>query len=294
VYVELRHKYDAEPAYFRWRDAPMARKARIIAVVNQKGGVAKTTTVQHVGYCLAAEHAKRVLLLDLDPQANLTSTFGIKPDSLDHSMFDVLKGEIPLAGIIQSCGKEPIVDIAPANIELSRAELELVSEINSTFLLRSALTPALTDDAGPDAGPGAQPYDYIIADCGPNLGILTVNALAAADYVLVPIQPEMYALQGLKSLEKTVDKVRTRANPNLTVLGWVITMHDGRTRVHRDVTEFFRKQFGTALFETIISVNTTIREAQARKRTAFEQDSSKTGAKHYSALAAEILRRIGD
>lgn len=272
----------------------MARKAKIIAVVNQKGGVAKTTTVQHVGYCLAAEHGKRVLLIDLDPQANLTSTFGIVPDVLERSMFNVLKGEVPLATIIQTCGKDPSIDVAPSNIELSRAELELVSEINSTYLLKSALTPALTDDAGPDAGPESGPYDYIIADCGPNLGILTVNALAAADYVLVPVQPEMYALQGLKSLEKTVEKVRTRANPNLTVLGWVITLHDGRTRVHRDVAEFFRKQFGPALFDTIISINTTIREAQAKKRTVFQYDSSRTGAANYSSFTSEMLRRIGD
>ena len=126
------------------------------------------------------------------------------------------------------------------------------------------------------------------------MGILTVNALAASDYVLIPIQPEMYALQGLKALETTIDKVRSRANLSLSTLGWVITLHDGRTRVHKDVVEFFRKRFGTALCDTIISVNTTIREAQAAKKTVFQYDSSKSGAKNYGLLVDELLKRMGE
>ncbi|NLE45683.1 MAG: ParA family protein [Chloroflexi bacterium] len=269
----------------------MARHSKIIAVINQKGGVAKTTTVQHVGYCLAAQHGKRVLLLDLDPQANLSSAFGIEPDALNRAIFDVLKGDVPLSQIIKRVSDEYVLDVAPSNIELSRAELELIQEINSTYLLRSALTSPFTDDTGAD---DEGPYDYIIADCGPSLGILTVNALAAADYVLVPVQPEMYSLQGLKALEQIIDRVRTRANPALSVLGWVVTMHDGRTRVHKDVVELFRKNFGPALFDSIISINTTIREAQAANKTVFQRDQSKSGAQNYAALTDELLRRIGD
>ena len=269
----------------------MRKKSKIIAVANQKGGVAKTTTVQHIGYCLAVEHDKHVLLIDLDPQANLTSTFGIAPEDLKLSIFDVLKGETPLSQVIKNCSDEENLDLAPSNIELSRAELELVSEINATYLLRSAITPPFVEGST-DSEEGA--YDYIIIDCPPSLGILTVNALAASDYVLIPVQPEMYALQGLKSLEGTIDKVRSRANPALSTLGWVITLHDGRTRVHKDVVEFFRKKFGSALCDTIISVNTTIREAQAAKKTVFQYDSSKSGAKNYGLLVDELLRRMGE
>ena len=149
----------------------------------------------------------------------------------------MLKGEVPLSQIVTSCDSEGKLDLAPSNIELSRAELELVSEINATYLLKSAITPPFVE--GP-AESEEGPYDYIIIDCPPSLGILTVNALAASDYVLIPIQPEMYALQGLKALETTIDKVRSRANLSLSTLGWVI-IHDGRTRVHKDVVEFFRK-----------------------------------------------------
>ncbi len=269
----------------------MSKRSKIISVANQKGGVAKTTTVQHIGYLLAAEHGKRVLLIDLDPQANLTSTFNVAPETLDHSIFDVLKGEVPLSKIVRSGVGEGELDLAPSNIELSRAELELVSEINATYLLKSAITPPFVESS---ADLDVEPYDYIIIDCPPSLGILTVNALAASDYVLIPIQPEMYALQGLKALETTIDKVRSRANPSLSTLGWVITLHDGRTRVHKDVVEFFRKRFGTALCDTIISVNTTIREAQAAKKTVFQYDSSKTGAKNYRLLVDELLKRLGD
>jgi chromosome partitioning protein len=256
----------------------------IIAVVNQKGGVAKTTTVQHMGYDLVEEYKKRVLLIDSDPQANLTCVFGIEPETLESTMFDVLKGDTALSSIVQTYKHAP-VDIAPSNIELSRAEIELVSEINATYLLKQAITPAFLQ--------GPESYDFIIIDCPPSLGILTVNALACADYVLIPIQPEMYALQGLYALESTIDKVRRRANPNLTILGWLITLHDGRTRIHRDVADLFRKRFGSVMFNTIISLNTTIREAQIARKTIFQYDCSRSGAKNYGLLVAEIMARVG-
>lgn len=267
----------------------VAKTCKIISIINQKGGVGKTTSVQHIGYCLAVEHHKKILLVDLDPQANLTSTFGISPEKLDYSIFDVLKGDVPLSRIIKSVSRDGHLDIAPANIDLSRAEIELISEINSTYLLKSAITPPFVEPTQ-----GEEPYDFILTDCPPSLGILTVNALAASDYVIIPIQPEMYALQGLGALETTIEKVRTRANPSLAVLGWVITLHDGRTRVHKDVAEFFRKKFGPNLFNTVITVNTTIREAQAAKKTVFQYDSAKSGAKNYAALVDEILQRIGE
>jgi len=262
------------------------KKGVIIAVANQKGGVAKTTTVQHLGYALRENHGKRVLLIDNDPQANLTSVFGIVPGSLEQTIFDVLRGDCALSEVIIEENKEgPTLDLAPANIELSRAEIELIGEINATYLLKSAITPAFLE--GPDS------YDYVLIDCPPSLGILTVNALACADYVVVPIQPEMYALEGLQALENTIDKVKKRANSNLRVLGWLITLHDGRTRIHRDVTSIFRQRYGPELFDTIISVNTSIREAQASKKTVIQYDSSRTGAKNYSQLAEEVIKRVG-
>lgn len=260
----------------------------IISVVNQKGGVAKTTTVQHLGYALVEEHDKRVLLIDCDPQANLTSVFNIQPEDLDESLFNVLKGEAALSEIIgeYETKKGKKIDFIPSNIELSRAEIELTREINATYLLKSSITPTfLSEEEG---------YDFIIIDCPPSLGILTVNALACSDSLIVPLQPEMYALQGLMALESTVEKVKERANADLSVLGWLITLHDGRTRIHKDVSSLFKQRFGSKLFDTIISVNTTIREAQAAKKTIFQYDASRKGAQNYSDLAKEVVERVGD
>lgn len=262
------------------------RKAAVIAIVNQKGGVGKTTTTLHLGYALAAFHGKNVLLIDSDPQANLTHTLGVDPDKLEETVFDVLKGDASLASIIRNYNRveNGNLDLAPANIQLSRAEVELIREINATFLLKSVLTDPLLE--------GEDSYDYILIDCPPSLGILTVNALAAATHVLVPIQPEMYSLQGLDALQETIEKVRLRANPDLRVVGWLITLHDGRTRIHKDVTALFRKRFGSNICQTIISLNTTLREAQAARRTIWQYDSSRTGAKNYERLAQEVLERV--
>lgn len=262
------------------------KKGTIIAISNQKGGVAKTTSVQHLGYALAQNHGLSVLMIDLDPQGNLTSVFGIQPGSLNSTMLDVLKGDIPLSQIIHETNiQNGKLDLAPANIELSVADIELVSEINATYLLKSAITPAFTEDE--DA------YDFILIDCPPSLGILTVNAFACANYIMVPVQPEMYAMEGLQALENTISKVRLRANANLKVLGWFITLHDGRTRIHRDVAALFKQRYGAELFDTVISVNTTIREAQAARKTVLQYDSSRTGAQNYSALTIEVLQRVG-
>lgn len=262
------------------------KPAYTISVLNQKGGVGKTTTAQHLGYALAAFHKKNVLLIDSDPQGNLTHTMGIDPGKLEATLFDVLKGDAALSSIIMSYGdlEGGSLDIAPANIQLSRAEVELVREINATFLLKTALTDPLM------IGEGS--YDYVIIDCPPSLGILTINALAASSHVLVPIQPEMYALQGLDALQSTIEKVRLRANPRLEVLGWLITLHDGRTRIHKDVTALFRQRFGAKICDTVISLNTTLREAQMARRTIWQYDSSRTGATNYQLLAEEVIGRL--
>ena len=269
------------------------KKCTIIAVTNQKGGVAKTTTVQHIGYSLAVHHAKKVLLIDLDAQANLTLSFGIAPQELAKSVYNALKGDAPLSQVILPCipNEKGKLDIAPSNIDLSSAEIDLIREINASYLLKSALTEPFIEQKTEE---DPEPYDYILIDCPPSLGILTLNALVAADYVLIPIQPEMYALQGLKLLNDTIAKVKSKANSSLLVLGWLATLHDGRTRTHKDTVEFFRKQNSELVFNTIISVNTTVREAHAARKTVFEYDSSKSGAKNYAALTNELLRRLGD
>jgi chromosome partitioning protein len=255
------------------RKYPMAN---VIAVANQKGGVAKTTTVIHLGAALA-EMGKRVLLVDLDPQGHLAEGFGIVSDTLESEMSEVLEGSKRIADIIISAVR-PRLDLAPSNIRLSDMELTLVNVRFRELKLKKALEPML------------KLYDYIFLDCPPSLGLLTVNALIAANHVLVPMASEYYSMLGVSLLVKTVQTIKTEGNPELSILG-IIHTHHKRTVHAREVFTRTREELGNQvhIFETPINDSTRFAEASGQGRTVFEIAPEIEGAKAYWAIAEEIV-----
>lgn len=246
-----------------------------IAVSNQKGGVGKTTTAVNVAAALANKD-RSVLLVDLDPQGNATSGLGIAKDSPVTS-YEVLVGGVPFAEAVQET-RMPGLYVLPANQDLTGAEVELVSVEQRDRRLRSVLSMAT--------------YDYIVIDCPPALGLLTINALMAAQYVLIPVQAEYYALEGLGQLLGTVQAVRQGGNSNLELLGVVLTMYDSRTSLSDQVAQEVRKHFGDKLFKTVIPRNVRLAEAPSFSKTVFEHDKWSKGARAYKNLAKEIVRRV--
>lgn len=250
----------------------------IIAVANQKGGVGKSTTCINLASALA-ERGKRVLLVDSDPQGNTTSGFGISKKTLDISMYDVLVNEA------SSCEEAILnirkrLDIIPATIDLVGAEVELVDVPERAFRLRRRL------DKCKDR------YNYIVIDCPPSLGLLTVNALTAADTVLIPVQAEYYALEGLMQLMTTLDLVKRGYNPDLRLAGVFITMFDTRTQLSKQVKQEVAWYFQDNYLETFIPRNVRLSEAPSFGQTIFEYDDRSKGAKSYRKLADELLRRF--
>lgn len=250
----------------------------IIAVANQKGGVGKSTTCINLASALA-ERGKRVLLVDSDPQGNTTSGFGISKKTLDISMYDVLVNEA------SSCEEAILnirkrLDIIPATIDLVGAEVELVDVPKRAFRLRRRL------DKCKDR------YNYIVIDCPPSLGLLTVNALTAADTVLIPVQAEYYALEGLMQLMTTLDLVKRGYNPDLRLAGVFITMFDTRTQLSKQVKQEVAWYFQDNYLETFIPRNVRLSEAPSFGQTIFEYDDRSKGAKSYRKLADELLRRF--
>jgi chromosome partitioning protein len=251
-------------------------KQTIIAVINQKGGVGKTTTAVSLAAQLASSQTP-VLLVDLDPQGNATSGLGLAKDQLNPTSYDVLFGRSTLEQTVQPTNREGLF-ILPANSQLAAAEVELVGVENREFALKQAMQI------------GA--YAYVIIDCPPALGLLTVNALTAAHSILIPVQSEYYALEGLGQLLTTVQHVRQGINPSLDLLGVVITMYDKRTSLSEQVHDELRNHFGDKLFKTVIPRNVRLAEAPSFGKTIFEHDRWSKGARSYKQLAKEVAKRV--
>ena len=251
--------------------------ATVIALVNQKGGVGKTTTAVNLAAFLGKKK-KKVLLIDMDPQANATSGLGIDKRELELTVYDVLINETPITDVIYETNAEN-VDICPTNINLAGAEVELVTAISREQILKNSIESI-------DAA-----YDYIILDSPPSLGLLTLNALTAADRLIIPIQGEYYALEGLSQLMDTINIVQKKLNPELEILGVVLTMFNMRTQLSRQVKEETDKYFGGKVFKTVIPRNVRLAEAPSHGLAICDYDKNSKGAKAYESLAKEVIKR---
>jgi len=256
---------------------------RILALANQKGGVGKTTTAINLGTALAAI-GERVLIVDLDPQGNASTGLGIDRRSRSCSTYDVLIGEAPLRDAVVATAV-PRLHIAASTMDLSGLELELGSTRDRAFRLRDAIA-ALNTDAAPDAD-----YTYVLIDCPPSLNLLTVNAMAASDAILVPLQCEFFALEGLSQLLQTVEQVRSTLNPNLSIHGIVLTMFDSRNNLSNQVVADVRQFMGNKVYNTMIPRNVRISEAPSYGKPVLVYDLKCVGSDAYLKLATEVIQR---
>ncbi|WP_121967413.1 ParA family protein [Myroides sp. N17-2] len=250
---------------------------KIIAIANQKGGVGKTTTSVNLAASLGALE-KKVLLIDADPQANASSGLGVDVDSIEIGTYEVLEHSCTPEEAIVEC-TAPNVYLIPAHIDLVAIEIELVDKPNREYMLKEALK-SIKDK-----------YDYIIIDCAPSLGLLTLNALTAADSVAIPIQCEYFALEGLGKLLNTIKSVQKIHNPNLDIEGLLLTMYDSRLRLSNQVVEEVQKHFNDMVFDTIIQRNVKLSEAPSFGESIINYDATSKGATNYINLAEEIIRK---
>lgn len=252
----------------------------VIALANQKGGVGKTTTSVNLGACLA-DASKKVLLIDLDPQGNATSGLGIDKKDINESVYDVLINDVDLKNVILHSSHQGL-DIVPTTIALSGAEVELTNLMARETRLKDAF------------GDVKDEYDYILIDCPPSLGLLTINAFTACDSILIPVQSEYYALEGLSQLLNTIKLVRKHFNSALKIEGVLLTMYDKRTNLGQQVNAEVKKYFGDQVYETIIPRNVRLSEAPSHGQAIVDYDKRSTGAKVYQQLAKEVLARHGE
>ena len=258
----------------------LQQRAKIIAVANQKGGVGKTTTSINLAAALAEEGYK-ILLLDLDPQGNASTGLGIEQSQRTITTYDLLVGEVSPGAAIQKTAFGSLY-IIPANTDLSSADIELISNEKRSFLLRDALHQLSMD---------VFQFDYILIDCPPSLNILTINALIAADSIVVPLQSEFFALEGLSQLMLTVREVRETANPKLRIEGIVLTMYDGRNNLSQQVEQDARENLGELVFKTVIPRNVRLSEAPSFAMPVLNYDSMSRGSQSYRLLAQELISR---
>jgi chromosome partitioning protein len=250
--------------------------SKIIAIANQKGGVGKTTTTINLAAYLS-KSGKKVLIVDLDPQGNSSTGVGVDKTKLKNSIYDILVDDLSAKALVERTAFNGL-EILPANAVLAAAEIELADRENREFKLRSALS--------------SLDHDIILIDCPPSLGLLTINGLVAADYLLIPVQSEFYALEGLSQLLSTMDRIKQALNQDLELLGLVMTMHSKRTTLSSQVHQEIKKHFDDKLFETIIPRNIRLAEAPSYGKPISHYDRFSKGAKHYKKLAKEVIKRV--
>ena len=251
--------------------------SKIISLANQKGGVGKTTTSINLAAALATLD-KRVLLIDADPQANTSSGLGVDIRSLDNTIYECLiNGIDPHLAIVST--KTPNLSLIPSHIDLVGAEIEMLNIEHREMLLKNLLQP-IRDE-----------YDYILIDCSPSLGLITVNALTASDSVIIPVQCEFFALEGIAKLLNTIKIIKSKLNPSLRIEGFLLTMFDNRLRLSNQVYEEVKRHFGDLVFNTVIARNVRLSEAPSHGLSVLEYDPSSKGAQNYKALAKELINR---
>ncbi|MBQ9462987.1 MAG: ParA family protein [Bacteroidales bacterium] len=254
---------------------------KVIAIANQKGGVGKTTTAINLAASLAALE-KQVLIIDADPQANTTSGLDCSPDDDRHrSLYELMEGTVTVDDVLVQTELSGL-HLIPSHINLVGIEIEMINEPDRESVLKKAIAPV------------KDRYDYIIIDCSPSLGLITVNTLTAADSVIIPVQPEFFALEGLGKLLQTIRIVQNGLNPNLTIEGFVVTMFDGRTKVHQQVLAELREHFQDLVFRTVIQRNIRLSEAPSHGKPIILYEISCSGSSNYLNLASEVLERNGE
>ncbi len=259
---------------------------RVLAIANQKGGVGKTTTAINLGTALAAV-GEQVLIIDLDPQGNASTGVGVGPESRPLTTYDVLVGQV---GLIEASVQTlvPRLSLVPANSDLVGVEAELMGDTNRPYRLRDAVMALAAGQSS--AAPSAR-YSYVLIDCPPSLSLLTLNAMVAAQAVLVPVQCEFFALEGIAQLKESIDQIRSTLNPGLVIQGVVLTMHDARTQLSRDVAENVRQFFGAKVYQTTIPRNIKVAEAPSHGKPILVYDQACPGSQAYIGLAREIIER---